>query len=141
MLYRRAFADPGHPHHNVVAVGAVVPALPGVHDHQPAAAVLGKKIPPAVIEAGAGKGESADEGTHGDDAGHDAFHRAVGRIGRGNVLEPLPLEVGEGTHFALLHMKGALHTAADLFKLLVILGYRHDGQACLLYTSDAADEG
>lgn len=109
-------------------IGAVVSALPGIQNHQAAVAILCKIIAPTIVVTGAGKRESAHKGTHGNNTGHNAVHRGVGRIGGRNALEPFLLEIGEGAHLALLDVEGALHTAADLCEVDLILCNRHHGQ-------------
>ena len=128
VLYNGTLADTGHTHNHEAAIGAVVSAFPGVQNHQAAVAVLCKIIAPAIVVTGAGKREPAHKGTHGNNAGHNAVHRGVSRIGGRNALEPFHLEIGEGAHLALLDVEGALHTAADLCEVGLILCNRHHGQ-------------
>jgi len=128
VLHNGTLADTGHAHNHKAAVGAVVPTFPGVQDDQTAVAVLCKIIAPAIVVAGAGKGKTAHKGTHGNNAGHDAVHRGVGRIGGRNALKPFLLEIGKGAYLALLDVEGALHTAAYLCEVGFILCNRHHGQ-------------
>ena len=125
MLDHGAFADTGHTHDNEAAVGAVVPACPGVQNHQPATAVLGKIIAPAVAVTGACEGETAHKGTHGNDAGNNAVHRPIGGVGGRNALKPLLLQIGKGTDLAFLNAERALHTAADFGEGRLVLRHRH----------------